>query len=168
MRKCELQCRRNAVDGPVGINFIKRYVSQQEDGEDAGFNPAPATGKRVAIIGGGPAGLTCANYLALDGHSVTLFEALPRLGGMLRYGIPAYRLPRAELDEEIDRILGLGVEVVSGKKLGRDFSLEELFRRDKFDAVFLAMGAPLGKKMGVPGEEDTAGVEPALDVLRRV
>lgn len=168
VRKCELQCRRNAVDEPVGINFIKRYVSQQEDGGDAGLTPAPPTGKRVAIIGGGPAGLTCANYLALDGHSVTIFEALPQLGGMLRYGIPAYRLPRAELDEEIGRILGLGVEVVSGKKLGRDFGLEALIRRDKFDAVFLAVGAPLGKKMGVAGEENTAGVEPALDFLRRV
>lgn len=168
VRKCELQCRRNAVDEPVGINCIKRYVSQHGDGKEAGTNPTAPTGKRVAIVGGGPAGLTCANYLALGGHSATIFEALPELGGMLRYGIPEYRLPRAELDEEIDRILGLGVEVVSGKRLGRDFSLETLIRRDKFDAVFLAVGAPLGKKMGVPGEEDVAGVESALDFLRHV
>ncbi|HYL79892.1 MAG TPA: FAD-dependent oxidoreductase, partial [Candidatus Acidoferrum sp.] len=168
VRKCELQCRRNAVDEPVGINFVKRYVSQHGDGEGERVTPLPPTGKRVAIVGGGPAGLACANYLALEGHSVTIFEALPQLGGMLRYGIPAYRLPRAELDGEIDRILGLGVEVVSGKKLGRDFRLETLLQRDKFDAVFLALGAPLGKKMGVPGEEDIAGVESALDFLRQV
>jgi len=168
VRKCELQCRRNTVDEPVGINFIKRYVSQHGDGKEAPSSPVAPTGKRMAIVGGGPAGLTCANYLALKGHSVTIFEALPKLGGMLRYGIPEYRLPRVELDEEIDRILKLGVEVVPGKKLGRDFSLESLIRREKFDAVLLAVGAPLGKKMGVPGEEDVVGVESALDFLRDV
>ncbi|HSB82258.1 MAG TPA: molybdopterin-dependent oxidoreductase [Candidatus Methylomirabilis sp.] len=168
VRKCELQCRRNAVDEPVGINFIKRYVSQHGDGREARSSPVAHTGKRVAIVGGGPAGLTCANYLALDGHSVTIFEALPALGGMLRYGIPEYRLPRAELDEEIDRILGLGVQVMSGRKLGRDFTLESLIQRDKFDAVFLAVGAPLGKKLGVPGEEVAEGVLSALDFLRQV
>jgi formate dehydrogenase major subunit len=168
VRKCELQCRRNAVDEPVGINFVKRFVSQHGDGKEAGSGTPKPTGKRVAIVGGGPAGLTCANYLTLGGHSVTIFEALPKLGGMLRYGIPEYRLPRAELDEEIDRILKLGVEVMPGKKLGRDFSLDDLIQREKFDVVFLAVGAPLGKKMGIPGEEGVAGVELALDFLRDV
>jgi len=168
VRKCELQCRRNAVDEPVGINFIKRYVAQHGNGKQVPPQPAAPTGKRVAIVGGGPAGLTCAHYLALGGHAVTIFEALPKLGGMLRYGIPEYRLPRVELDEEIARILALGVEVVAGKKLGRDFSLENLIHRDGFDAVFLAVGAPLGKKMGIPGEEDVTGVESALDFLRDV
>ncbi len=168
VRKCELQCRRNAVDEPVGINFIKRYVSQHGDGKEAHSKLAAPTGKRVAIVGGGPAGLTCAQYLALEGHSVTIFEALPKLGGMLRYGIPEYRLPRAELDEEISRILSLGIEVVPGKRLGRDFRLEDLIHRDKFNAVFLAVGAPLGKKMGVSGEGDVTGVQSALDFLRDV
>ncbi len=168
VRKCELQCRRNAVDEPVGINFIKRYVSQHGDGNEADFKHAAPTGKRVAIVGGGPAGLSCAHFLTLAGHSVTIFEALPKLGGMLRFGIPEYRLPRVELDEEIDRILSLGVQAVLGKKLGRDFSLESLIHRDKFDAVFLAVGAPLGRKMGVSGEESVRGVESALDFLRKV
>jgi formate dehydrogenase major subunit len=166
VRKCELQCRRGAVDRPVGINFIKRYVSEHGDGRQARPATIVSTGRRVAIVGGGPAGLTCANYLALKGHAVTILEALPRLGGMLRYGIPAYRLPRGELDEEIGRILGLGIAVETGRMLGRDFTLADLIRRRKFDAVFLAVGAPLGKKMGIPGEEDVAGVKAALDFLR--
>lgn len=168
VRTCEVRCRRNAVDEPVGINAIKRYVAEHGDGGQATPAPAAPTGKRVAIVGGGPAGLTCANYLAMQGHAVTIFEGLPRLGGMLRYGIPEYRLPRAELDEEIARILGLGIEVVLGKRLGRDFSLDDLIRQDKFDAVFLAVGAPLGKRMGVPGEENVREVESALDFLRDV
>ena len=168
VRKCELQCRRNAVDEPVGINFVKRYVSQHGNGRAAAPSAAAPTGKRVAIVGGGPAGLTCANYLALAGHAVTILEALPELGGMLRYGIPEYRLPRAELDEEIGRILELGVAVAPGRRLGRDFSLDDLIRRDKFDVVFLAVGAPLGKKLHVPGEEGIAGVESALAFLRDV
>jgi formate dehydrogenase major subunit len=168
VRKCEVQCRRNAVDEPVGINFVKRYVAERGERTQAGSPGITPSGKRVAVVGGGPAGLTCANYLALQGHAVTIFEALPELGGMLRYGIPAYRLPRAELDEEIKTILGLGVEVAPGKKLGRDFSLDALLHRDKCDAVFLAMGAPLGKKMGVPGEDSVTGVQSALDFLREV
>lgn len=166
VRTCELQCRRRAVDDPVGINFIKRYVSDHGNGRQTRPRTIVSTGKRVAIVGGGPAGLTCAYYLALKGHAVTILEALPRLGGMLRYGIPAYRLPRGELDEEIGRILGLGIAVETGKTLGRDFTVAELIRRDRFDAVFLAVGAPLGKKLRIPGEEDVAGVQPALDFLR--
>ncbi len=166
VRKCELQCRRRVVDEPVGINFIKRYVSDHGDGRQTRPDTIVSTGKRVAIVGGGPAGLTCANYLALKGHAVTILEALPRLGGMLRYGIPTYRLPRGELDEEIGRILGLGIAVETGEKLGRDFTLADLIRRDRFDAVFLAVGVPLGKKLGIPGEEDVAGVKSALDFLR--
>jgi formate dehydrogenase major subunit len=168
VRKCEVQCRRSAVDEPVGINFVKRYVAEHgANGQDAP-GPAPSSGKRVAIVGGGPAGLSCANFLARAGHAVTVFEALPKLGGMLRYGIPEYRLPRAELDGEIDAILRLGVEVRTGERLGRDFKLKDLRERDGFDAVFLAVGAPLGKRMDVPGEEGVAGVESALDFLRDV
>jgi formate dehydrogenase major subunit len=161
VRKCEAACRRNLVDDSVGINHVKRFVSGHEIG-----NPErlPPTGKRAAVVGGGPAGLTCAYYLSLRGHSVTIYEAMPRLGGMLRYGIPAYRLPREELDADIDVILSLGVEVVCNRRLGREFTLQGL-REEGFHAIFLAPGAPLGKKLGVPGE-DAEGVESALDFLK--
>jgi formate dehydrogenase major subunit len=165
VRKCELNCRRNDVDEPVGINYVKRYVAEHAKHDLIRPELKPETGKRVAVVGGGPAGLTCAYFLALSGHSVEIFEAMPRLGGMLRYGIPEYRLPKAEMDKEIDEILALGVEVALEKKLGKDFTLESLHTKDKFDAVFLAMGAPLGRKMGVPGE-DAEGIESALDFLR--
>ncbi|MGA6992923.1 MAG: FAD-dependent oxidoreductase, partial [Candidatus Deferrimicrobiaceae bacterium] len=161
VRKCEAACRRNLVDESVGINHVKRFVSGH-----ASVHPdrLPPTGKRVAVVGGGPAGLTCAYYLSLRGHSVAIHEAMPRLGGMLRYGIPAYRLPREELDADIDVILSLGVEIVGNRKLGRDFTLLGL-REEGFHAIFLAPGAPLGKKLGIPGE-DASGVESALDFLR--
>ncbi|TFG61353.1 MAG: molybdopterin oxidoreductase, partial [Deltaproteobacteria bacterium] len=110
------------------------------------------------------AGLTCAYYLSLRGHSVTICEAMPRLGGMLRYGIPAYRLPREELDADIDGILGLGVEVACNRRLGKEFTLRGL-REEGYQAIFLAPGAPLGKKLGMPGE-DAGGIESALDFLR--
>jgi formate dehydrogenase major subunit len=166
VRKCEVNCLRQNVDDAVGINFIKRYVA-----ENAGTVPEkPAdiqdSGKRVAIIGGGPGGLTAANYLALKGHQVTIFESLPKLGGMLRYGIPEYRLPREELDAEIQGILDLGVKVEMDKALGEDFTIESLRNKDGFDAVFVALGAPLGKKMGLNDEDILEGVSSALDFLR--
>ena len=161
VRKCEAACRRNLVDESVGINQVKRFVSGH-----ASVHPErlPPTGKRVAVVGGGPAGLSCAYYLTLQGHAATIHEAMPRLGGMLRYGIPAYRLPREELDADIDVILGLGVEVACNRRLGREFTLRGL-REEGFHAIFLAPGAPLGKKLGVPGE-DARGIESALDFLR--
>ncbi len=162
VRRCEVNCRRKLVDEAVGINMVKRFVGECDSGHP---EPAPPSGKKVAVVGGGPAGLTCAYFLALDGHAVTIFEALPKLGGMLRYAIPAYRLPRNELDRDIDVILSLGVKDVCGKKLGTDFTVQSLREDDGFDAVFLAMGAPLGKEMRVAGE-DAEGIEPALDFLR--
>ncbi len=166
VRKCEVKCLRNNVDEAVGINFVKRYVA--ENAEAGILQDIQATGKRVAVVGGGPAGLTCSHYLSLLGHEVTIFEALPKLGGMLRYGIPEYRLPRPELDNEIRSILDLGVKVQTGKALGRDFSVEALIEKDRYDAVFIALGAPLGKKMGVKGEDETEGISSALDFLRDV
>lgn len=165
VRKCEVSCLRNHVDEPVGINFVKRFVA-----ESAGTKPAKPdvkpSGKRVAIVGGGPGGLSCANYLARRGHAVTLFESLPKLGGMLRYGIPEYRLPRKELDDEIQGIVDLGVKIETGKTLGKDFTVKSLREKERFDAVFVALGAPLGKKMGLANEDTIEGVSPALDFLR--
>ncbi len=161
VRKCEAACRRTLVDGSVGINHVKRFVSGHAPGIPS---LPPPTGKRAAVVGGGPAGLACTYYLSLRGHAVTIFEAMPRLGGMLRYGIPAYRLPREELDADIDAILSLGAEVVVNRRLGGEFTLRGL-KEEGFDAIFLAPGAPLGKKLGVPGE-DGPGVESALDFLR--
>ncbi len=165
VRKCELNCRRNDVDEPVGINYVKRYVAEHAKHDFIRPDKKPKTGKRVAVIGGGPAGLTCAYFLALEGHSVKIFEAMPRLGGMLVWGIPEYRLPKAEMDKEIEEILSIGIEVALEKKLGKDFTLKSLRKKDKFDAVFLAMGAPMSRKMGVPGE-DAEGIESGLDFLR--
>jgi formate dehydrogenase major subunit len=168
VRRCEVKCHRNQVDEPVGINFVKRYVSASGRTERQVPGEFAESGKRVAVVGGGPAGLTCAYYLARNGHLVTIFEALPKLGGMLRYGIPEYRLPRPELNDEIQGILDLGVKAEVGKALGRDFTIESLLQKERYDAVFLALGAPLGKKMGVNGEDRMLGVRPALDFLRDV
>ncbi len=168
VRKCEVKCQRNHVDEPVGINFVKRFVSEHAIEKAEKPREIVTGGKRAAVVGGGPAGLTCAYYLARRGHNVTIYEALPKLGGMLRYGIPEYRLPRAELDREIQGILDLGVRVNTGRALGRDFTIQSLRQNDRFDAVFVALGAPRGKKMGVKGEDQVEGVQSALEFLRDV
>ena len=165
VRKCEVKCRRNEVDKPVGINYVKRFSAEHANHDLVRPAVKPTTGKRVAIVGGGPAGLTCAYYLRQQGHAIKIFEAMPRLGGMLRYGIPEYRLPKAELDKEIQEILDLGLEVVFEKKLGRDFTVDSLMHQDKFDAVFLTPGAPSTQKLDIPGE-DAEGIESALTFLR--
>jgi formate dehydrogenase major subunit len=166
VRKCEVSCLRNHVDEPVGINFVKRYVAENGDVDPAMPEKTAQSGKRVAVVGGGPGGLTCAYYLRNMGHQITIFESLPKLGGMLRYGIPEYRLPREELDEEISRMLGSDVNIETGRTLGRDFTVQSLKEKERFDAVFVALGAPLGKKMGLEGEDSIEGVSSALDFLR--
>jgi formate dehydrogenase major subunit len=163
---CEKACRRNLVDEPIAICSLKRFAADSET--DAGRMPAPSrkpkTGFRVAIVGSGPAGLSAAYYLTREGHEVTIIEALPEPGGMLRYGIPDYRLPRDILDGEIAGITGLGVEIKTGKALGKDFTTKSL-RDEGFNAVFLAIGAHESTKMRVEGE-DLAGVFPGTDFLR--
>ena len=164
---CESQCRRGLVDEPVSINPLKRFASEYELQKGAYLpDTAPDTGKRVAIVGGGPAGLSAAYYLRQMGHAVVVFEALPKLGGMVRYGIPRFRLPWDLLDNEIQAILDLGVEVRTGKKLGKDFSIGSL-RKDGFDAVLLAIGAHLAKPMRVEND-DAPGVIGGIDFLRKV
>ena len=162
---CESQCRRGLVDEAVAINPLKRFSSEYEL-EYGPFRPetAPDTGKRVAIVGGGPAGLSAANYLRQDGHAVEIFEALPNLGGMARYGIPRFRLPWDLMDAEIQVILDLGVKVHHGKRLGEDFTVADL-KAQGFDAVLLAIGAHKAKPMRVPNEE-VPGVLGGVDFLR--
>ncbi|MCP4138129.1 MAG: FAD-dependent oxidoreductase, partial [bacterium] len=164
---CEDACRRNYVDEPVDIKNIKRYMSDKDlySGNMYMPNPGPDTGKKVAVIGSGPAGLAAANYLRILGHAVTIFEMMPQAGGMMRYGIPEYRLPKADLQGEIDAILSLGVDIQFNKELGKDITLHSLEK--EYDAVFLGIGAQLGSSMGVPGE-DLEGVMQGVDFLRDV
>ena len=161
---CEMHCRRGMVDDPMNILALKRFAVEHSDLNDYKPSVADITGKRIAVIGGGPAGLSCAYYLAVMGHKVTIFEQRHHLGGMLRYGIPSYRLPRERLQAEIDWILSAGIDV----ELDHSVNGEELARlRDEFDAVYLAIGAHSDKKLGLPGEE-APGVESAVKMLRAI
>jgi formate dehydrogenase major subunit len=164
VRECEVACRRNRVDERVGIDYLKRYASDIDIADPWTPAVAPANGKKVAVVGGGPAGLTCAYYLILKGYAVTLFERSPELGGMLRYGIPEYRLPKKLLDREISWIINLGVTVKKNSALGKDFSIAEL-KDQGFAAIYLAFGAQKAKSMRLPDEDTTAGVLPGIDFL---
>ena len=161
---CEGQCRRRMVDDSVNICGLKRYAV-----DHAADMPAPEraadTGKTVAVIGGGPGGLTAAYYLSLMGHKVTVYEQRPKLGGMLRYGIPDYRLPQDILDRDIRHILSAGVSVQTEVSIGRDLTMESIQR--SFDAVYIAIGAHTDKKLGLEGE-DSANVISAVELLRGV
>jgi len=166
-RPCESKCRRGQLDEPVAIDDIKRFVADYARRERITL-PVVMEKKReesVAVVGSGPAGLTCAYYLARLGYSVTVFEALPVAGGMLAAGIPAYRLPREALEYDLNQIKAMGVRIECNKALGRDFTLEEL--QEKFDAVFLGIGAWKSLPLGIPGEH-LEGVVPALDLLRHI
>ena len=161
---CENRCRRKMVDGAINIRGLKRYaVDMAGDVE----NPAcaEATGKTVAVVGGGPSGLTAAYYLALMGHKVTVYDMHKKLGGMMRYGIPSYRYPREKLDGEIASILSLGIEAHTETKIGVDISFDEL--KNNFDAVYVAIGAHTDKKVGIEGE-DAKGVVSAVEMLRGI
>ena len=161
---CENRCRRKMVDGPINIRGLKRYaVDMAGDVE----NPpcAESTGKTVAVVGGGPSGLTAAYYLSLMGHKVTVFDMHKKLGGMMRYGIPSYRYPREKLDGEIASILSLGIEVHTETKIGRDISFDEL--KNKYDAVYVAIGAHNDKKVGIEGET-AKNVISAVEMLRGI
>lgn len=168
-RPCESVCRRTQIDGePVAICSLKRFAADKaaESGGSTHPDIAPATGKKVAVVGGGPAGLSAAYYLALEGHSVTILESQEKAGGMLRYGIPPYRLPKDILDQEIGDIVDLGVELKTSQALGHEYTIEGL-RASGYDAVFLGIGASIGKPARIPGE-DAPGVLSAVDFLARV
>ncbi len=161
---CEARCRRNIIDDAVNIRGLKRMAAEFA-GEVEPPKCAPSTGKNVAIIGGGPGGMAAAYYLQLMGHQTTIYEMLPKLGGMLRYGIPNYRLPKDRLDDDINAILKTGVKVEFGKRIGRDITFDEL--RSKYDAVLVSIGASTDKKLGIEGE-DAEGVISAVQFLRKV
>ena len=161
---CENRCKRTLIDAPVNIRGLKKMAV-----DNAGVVDVPEcgepTGKKVAIIGGGPGGLSAAYYLQLMGHQTTVYEMLPKLGGMLRYGIPNYRLPKNRLDEDINAILKTGVEVKYGLKIGEDITIQQL--RSEYDAVLITIGASTDKKLGLEGE-DADGVISAVQFLRDV
>lgn len=161
---CEALCRRNMIDDAVNIRGLKRMAA-----DAAGYVAPPecaeSTGKNIAVVGGGPGGLSAAYFLQLMGHQVTVYEMLPKLGGMLRYGIPNYRLPKERLDDDIQAILDTGVKVDCGKAIGKDYSIVDL--KEKYDAVLITIGASTDKKLGLEGE-DAKGVISAVQFLRDV
>ncbi len=163
---CEKACRRQMVEEPISIARLKYFAADRDLAENT-FRPevAPDTGKSVAVIGGGPAGLTAAYFLRVKGHAVTIYDAMPKMGGMLRYGIPAYRLPKSIVDREVAEIEDLGVKMVNNFKIGVDATLAEL--REKFDAVYVAIGAWKSSGIRCPGEE-LDGVIGGIDFLRHV
>jgi formate dehydrogenase major subunit len=168
-RPCEEPCRRVQIDGdPVAICALKRFAADKaaESGLPTQPEPKPATGKRVAVVGAGPSGLSAAYYLALAGHKVTLLESESKAGGMLRFGIPPYRLPNSVLDQEIDDILSLGVELKTNQAMGRDYQIETL-KDQGFDAVYLSIGAMAAKPATIPGD-DAEGVMSAIKFLADV
>ncbi|MFC1739465.1 FAD-dependent oxidoreductase [Planctomycetota bacterium] len=164
VRKCEVPCRRSDVDKPVSINAIKRFVTDAPGIYDGRPECDPPTGKSVGIIGAGPAGLTAAWFLGRKGHKPIIYEAQERSGGMLRYGIPTYRLPDEVLDAEVEYICRTGAEIKYGVTVGKDITLDQL--REKHDAVFIGTGAWGSKPMRVEGEFDTEGIVAGTKFLR--
>ncbi|MDD5712975.1 MAG: NADH-ubiquinone oxidoreductase-F iron-sulfur binding region domain-containing protein, partial [Smithellaceae bacterium] len=160
--KCQTKCRRGKMDEPVAIKFLKRFIT--DNVARPKVEAVPVTRKeKIAVVGAGPAGLTAARDLALRGYAVTIFEELPTPGGMLRWAIPSYRLPRNILDKEIDDIRALGVEIKCNTRVGKDVTLDKLAK--DFDLVYLAPGAHKSQKMNVPGE-DLKGVYGGVEFLR--
>ncbi|NOX39363.1 MAG: NAD(P)-binding protein [Alphaproteobacteria bacterium] len=161
---CEAGCNRNEVDDTVGINAVEQYVGDWANEHDI---KAPAvgtdTGRKVAVVGGGPAGLAAAFFLRRQGHGVTLFEANDELGGMMRFGIPGYRTPREMLDTEIGRITSMGVDVHTNTRVGKDISIEKL--EQSFDAIFWALGAQNGRPLPVEGWEGTENCINGIEFL---
>ena len=164
---CEDVCRRGEFDEAISICVLKRFAAEQDLKKDKPYVPdlPPDSGYSVAIVGAGPAGLTAAYYLRQQGHRVTVYEAHEKPGGMLRYGIPAYRLPNEDLDAEIATITALGIDIKCNEALGRDFTTEDL--AEEYDAVFLAIGAQSSRMAGIPGE-DAERVWGGVELLDRV
>ncbi len=174
VRFCEMACRRQFVDEAVGIKLLKRYVADYQMrthalsfSEDIIAEPLPAS-MRVAVIGAGPAGVSCAYHLLLHGYHVDIYEAMPQAGGMAAIGIPSYRLPKNVLKSEMDIITQLGGKFLFDQKLGKDFSIDDLFARG-YRAVFLGLGCQEGTQLGVKDEDPTlAGYESGIGFLLKV
>ena len=168
-RRCEDACTRGDVDEPIAIDEIKKFIAQQELDKDRRFLPTKRhdySDKKIAIVGAGPAGLSCAYYLALDGYTITVFEKEQKLGGMLTMGIPAFRLEKDVVAAEIEIIREMGVEFRTGVEVGRDVTLDEL-RSQGYKAFYLAPGAQGGRKVGIEGE-DAQGVLSGIEFLRNL
>ncbi len=164
---CERKCRRSLIDAPINIRGLKKFAVDCVKADDVETPKANvSTGKKIAIIGGGPSGLTASYFLSLMGHEVHIYDEHEKLGGMLRYGIPEYRLPKERLDEDIRAIVNAGnIKAFTGTKIGRDISFEQI--KEKHDAVYLGIGAQLGNRMPMDGA-DAPNVVPAADFLQKV
>jgi len=169
VRPCEAQCRRNLLDegAPVGIDYLKRFVADYDLASPDPYFPVvkPTTGKRIAIIGAGPGGLSTASFLQVEGHQADIFEAAPKSGGWLRYGIPEYRLPNDILDKEVKNITDLGARIFYNQRLGHNLSYKEL--KDKYDALVLAIGSQKGTGVGCEGD-DAGNVFSGIDFLKNM
>ena len=169
--QCEVQCIRGRDDQPVAIGHLERFVADwylnHTQGQAQQTPAPPPSGHRVAVVGSGPAGLTAAGQLARMGHQVTIFEAFHRPGGVLVYGIPEFRLPKAIVDAEVARLKSMGVEIRCDVVIGRTYTVKELMETEGYDAVFVAVGAGLPRFMHVPGE-NLKGVYSANEYLTRV
>jgi NADPH-dependent glutamate synthase beta chain and related oxidoreductases len=167
-RKCESDCTRGDIDDPIAIDEIKKFIADQDMNAAHRYVPKKRHeyGKKIAVVGAGPAGLSCAYYLAIDGYKVTVFEKQKALGGMLTLGIPSFRLEKNVVNAEIDILKDLGVEFKTGVEVGKDISLADL-RQQGYEAFYLAIGAQAGRKLNVEGEE-AEGVLSGVDFVRRV
>ena len=166
--QCEELCIRGKKGEPVGVGYLERFVADwaRENRKDL-FEPPPPTGKKVAVVGSGPAGLTCAGELAKMGHAVTVFEALHKAGGVLVYGIPEFRLPNIVVEAEVETLRTRGVEILTDVIVGQTYTIPDLMKEEGFDAVFIGNGAGLPVFQGIPGEH-LKGVYSANEFLTRV
>jgi glutamate synthase (NADPH/NADH) small chain len=169
-KQCEVLCiRSKTAGGPVAVGYLERFVADWAREHNTGFNdtPPPRSPFKVAVVGSGPAGLTCAGELARKGHAVTVFEALHEPGGVLVYGIPEFRLPKAIVHQEVSKLRDLGVDLQCNVVIGRTYTIHDLMTEEHFDAVFIANGAGLPVFQGIPGE-NLKGVYSANEYLTRV
>ena len=168
-RGCESECTRGDIDSPVAIDEIKKFIAEQDLHKDSRYIPKKMhdySDKKIAIVGAGPSGMSCAFYLAIDGYDVTVFEKQPKLGGMLTLGIPSFRLEKAVLEAEIDILSEMGVKFKTGVEIGKDVTLDQL-RTEGFDAFYIAIGAQAGRKLNI-ANEDAAGVISGVDFVRDI
>ena len=167
-RKCESECTRGDLDSPIAIDEIKKFIAEQDLNSKYRFVPKKRHdyGKKIAIVGGGPAGLSCAYYLAIDGYKVTVFEKQKALGGMLTLGIPSFRLEKEVVNAEIEILREMGVEFKTGVEVGKDITIDQL-RKEGYEAFYIAIGAQGGRKLNIEGE-DAKGVIAGVEFVRNV